>query len=93
MEIFWSDFAEDDLDAIFDYLVDDPEIAVRIVRGIRARADSLVDFPCMGGRGRVMGTRELLAERRYYIVYRVKGDNIEILNIIHTSQKYPPDSR
>lgn len=93
MEIFWSDFAEDDLDAIFDYLVDDPEIAVRIVRGIRARADSLVDFPYMGGRGRFMGTRELLAERRYYIVYRVKGDNIEILNIIHTSQKYPPDSR
>lgn len=93
MEVFWSVFAEDDLDEIFDYYADkgDQDVAVRIIRDIRDRADSLAEHPCKGGAGRVPGTRELLVGRRYYIVYRINAGNIHILNIIHTSRKYPPD--
>lgn len=93
MEVFWTAFAEDDLDAIFDYYAarGDQDVAVSIIRDIRHHTDSLAKYPCMGGLGRISGTRELLVGRRYYIVYRVKEDNIHILNIINTSQKYPPD--
>ncbi|EMS96039.1 hypothetical protein H009_19352 [Agrobacterium tumefaciens str. Cherry 2E-2-2] len=43
----------------------------------------------MGRVGRIRGTREaVLPDISYIIAYRVGGD-IEILTIIHTSQRWP----
>lgn len=43
----------------------------------------------MGRVGRIRGTREaVLSDISYIIAYRVSGD-IEILTIIHTSQRWP----
>ena len=92
MNIFWTVFAQDDLNAIFDYIVvEDQDAAIRLVRNIRTKVDALTEYPYMGKIGRVSGTRELLVDRKYYIIYRVIDDNIHILNIIHNSRKYPPE--
>lgn len=43
----------------------------------------------MGRVGRIRGTREtVLSDISYIIAYRV-GEDIEILTIIHTSQRWP----
>ncbi len=39
--------------------------------------------------GRVPGTREAIITPNYILVYRVKGDGIEILSRLHTRQLYP----
>jgi len=44
----------------------------------------------------VFGTRELVIERSPYLIpYRVRGDDVEILRVIHTSRRHtsrrPPE--
>lgn len=92
-EVIWTEDARDDLGAIFYHIAledGDYDAAVTIVRGIRKTAKSLSQFPSLGAAGRIQGTRELLAEKRYYIIYRLIKGNVQILNIVHTSRQYPP---
>ena len=50
----------------------------------------LVTFPEMGRRGRVPGTRELVITSQPYIVaYRIRGQTIDILAVLHGAQKWP----
>jgi plasmid stabilization system protein ParE len=54
-------------------------------------AGSLKSFPNKGRTGRVEGTRELpLPPLPFVVVYRIRKDNVEIANIIHGAQKWPP---
>lgn len=39
--------------------------------------------------GRVAGTREWVAHPNYIVVYRVGGESIRILNVLHARQEYP----
>ena len=39
--------------------------------------------------GRVPGTYEPVVSKRYVLVYRVKGEVVEILRVLHTSQAMP----
>lgn len=92
-EVIWTEDARDDLGAIFYHIAvenGDYDAAVAIVMGIRKTAKSLSQFPSLGGFGRIKGTRELLAEKKYYIIYRLMRKNVQILNIVHTSRQYPP---
>jgi toxin ParE1/3/4 len=44
----------------------------------------------MGRPGRVSGTRELVIPGTPYIVpYRVRGGKLEILRILHATQRWP----
>ena len=50
----------------------------------------LVTFPEMGRRGRVLGTRELvIASQPYLVAYRIRGQTIHILAVLHGAQKWP----
>ena len=56
---------------------------------IVSAVDMLVEHPAMGRVGRIRGTREaVLSDISYIIAYRV-GRDIEVLTIIHTSQRWP----
>lgn len=68
---------------------DNPAAAARVISRIVSAVDMLVEQPAMGRVGRIRGTREaVLPDISYIIAYRVGGD-IEILTIIHTSQRWP----
>ena len=68
---------------------DNPAAAARVIFRIVSAADMLVEQPAMGRVGRIKGTREaVLSDISYIIAYRV-GRDIEILTIIHTSQRWP----
>jgi len=93
MRLEWSRLAQADRDAIFDYIeADSPQAAITVDDRIRVQVESLVRFPESGRPGRIEGTRELVIDRTPYIAaYRVAGDAVQILRVLHGAQQWPED--
>ncbi|HKZ96579.1 MAG TPA: type II toxin-antitoxin system RelE/ParE family toxin [Hyphomicrobiaceae bacterium] len=91
MIIVWRKDAARDLDAIFDYVVERNRRAAAILCDlIEQRVGQLRDFANIGRLGRVRGTRELvIAGTPYIVAYRVKGNTIDVLAVIHGRRKWP----
>jgi toxin ParE1/3/4 len=89
----WSIFAQTDRDAIFDYIEENsPQAAITVDDRIRAQVRRLARYPESGRLGRVAGTRELVIHRTPYIAaYRVVGDTVRILRVLHGAQQWPED--
>jgi addiction module RelE/StbE family toxin len=69
---------------------DNPTAARRMIERIRAAVTRLAASPALGRPGRVAGARELVIPRTPYIVpYRVKGDVVQIITILHGAQRWP----
>ena len=69
---------------------DNPTAAIRVIEQIRAAVTLLAGSPALGRPGRVAGTRELVIPRTPYIVpYRVNGDVVQIITILHGAQRWP----
>lgn len=88
----WTTDAVDDVRHAWDYIASDNEPAAdRIVERVIAVATLLDRHPFMGRKGQEPGTRELVVLRTPYIViYRVVGDEPEILRVLHGKQSWPP---
>jgi addiction module RelE/StbE family toxin len=85
--IRWTERALRRLDQIGAFIEkDNPTAAAQVVVRIVSVVDNLAEHPAMGRVGRVKGTRELvLADIPYIIPYRVVGDKIEILTVMHAA--------
>ncbi len=69
---------------------DNPGAATRMVERIRGAVERLREFPALGRPGRVAGTRELVVSGTPYIVpYGVTEDQIQILGLMHSVQRWP----
>ncbi len=91
MRVRWLRTALRNLDEEATYIAADDEAAARLVvaRVLEAVAQ-LVDQPGLGRPGRVPGTRELVVLNTCYIVpYRVRGEEVQILRVFHTSRRRP----
>ena len=93
MQVRWSPAAAEDLFRIVEYIrQENAPAAQRIAKTIYESAGSLKSFPNKGRAGRVEGTRELpLSPLPFVVVYRIVKDIVEIANIIHGVQKWPPE--
>jgi toxin ParE1/3/4 len=95
VRIEWSPVALDDRDRIFDYYdieEDSPRTAVMVDERIAQQIDVLIDHPEFGRPGRVEDTRELVISKTPYVVaYRIMGDAIRILRVLHGKQLWPGD--
>jgi addiction module RelE/StbE family toxin len=93
MQLEWSIFAQADREAIFDYIeADSPQAAITVDDRIRQQVEGLIKFPEMGRPGRIEGTRELIIQRTPYIAaYRVVGETIRILRVLHGAQMWPEE--
>ena len=91
LEVAWLRKALLNLDEEATYIAqDNPQAAQQVVARIVYAVDLLKHQPGLGRPGRVPGTRELpVANTRYLIPYRVRGQRIEILRVFHTSRKPP----
>lgn len=91
MKLEWSVFAIEDRDRIFDYIeLDNPQAAASNDQRIAARVAKLARFPESGRPGRVVGTREMPVTRTpYIVVYRISGNIIRILRVLHGAQMWP----
>jgi toxin ParE1/3/4 len=91
MEIVWRTSALNDLEALREFITqDNPQAAARVVGAILSGIDRLGRHPGLGRAGRVEGTRELIiANTPYIVAYRVLGQQIRVLAIIHTARRWP----
>ena len=91
MELRWTEDAARDLERIADYLFErTPERAADLIRQIYNSPSALLGFPHRGRLGRKTGTRDLvLSPLPYIVVYRISGDVIHIVRILHGAQKWP----
>lgn len=91
MRIRWTKGASRNLEQLEEYIAQDNSIAaIDTVLKIIETVELLIEHPAMGRHGRIVGTRELVIANTPYIVpYRVKGDYIEILRVLHGAMQWP----
>jgi toxin ParE1/3/4 len=91
MRIVWTAPAYRDLIHAFDYVAEDNGAAAgRLIETILAATESLASFPFLGRVGQLPNTRELvITGTPYYVPYRIKGSEIQILSVIHGARKWP----
>lgn len=91
MRLRWAAPALRDLEEIGDYIArDNPAAADRVVTQILNQTDALATHPHIGRPGRVPDTRELVvADTPYIVPYRVRGDEVQILAVLHGARRWP----
>jgi toxin ParE1/3/4 len=93
-EPLWSKRARADLEAIGDYIaMDDPVAAERWVGKLMEKAKLAAQVPRLG-RGVPELGREDLREvllRSYRIVYRIRGDEVQVITVFEGHRLFPPD--
>jgi len=91
MRIKWLRTALRNLDAEAEYIArDNPAAADRVVQKIRATVNLLAEQPALGRPGRVPNTRELVISGTPYLApYRVRGQVIEVLRVLHAARQWP----
>jgi toxin ParE1/3/4 len=92
-EVRWTPQAADDLEAITDFIATDSQQYARLfAMDVLIAVERLADFP---NSGRVVpelrdpAIREILFGS-YRIVYRVKGDLVEVLTVYHGARLLDP---
>jgi toxin ParE1/3/4 len=91
VRVEWHPLAVSDLAELVTYIAaDNPSAAYRVHDDLRNQTDRLVQFPEMGRPGRIPGTRELVvADTPYIAVYRIKGELMTILRVLHGARRWP----
>ena len=90
MKLVWTRLAQADRRAIREYIAtDDQRAALAMDELFTQKAARLAQLPEMGKPGRVDGTRELVAQRSYILIYAVKDDHVQVLRIMHTARQWP----
>jgi addiction module RelE/StbE family toxin len=91
MKLVWTLPATKDRREIFTFIAaDNPRAARKMDLIFAEKSEILTRFPEIGRLGRVPGTREFLAHRHYFLIYRVRGGVVRILRLLHTSRQWPP---
>ena len=92
MNVIWSDRALRSLAKIHEALTaESPDAANRTIDRILKRGDQLVAFPSSGrvvDRYERPGLRELI-EPPYRIVYRIRAQQVQVVDVFHSSQLPP----
>ena len=86
----WRPMALADRDAIMIYIAqDNPTAAIDLDLEFEAKAENARPRPKLYKAGRVKGTREIVVRPNYVMVYRVTGDVVEVLRVLHAAQQWP----
>lgn len=90
MQVKWTKRASQNLAAILAYIAqDNPSAAQKFLLDTLQKVANLETFPMLGRPGLVALTRELVIHENYIVFYRVRGDLVEILRVLHVRRKYP----
>jgi len=87
MALKWTKTALRSVDEIAGFIAkDNPRRATSFVLELKEATQKLQVHPGMGRAGRVPGTRELVLHKNYIAIYRVRGDDVEILRLHHVAR-------
>jgi toxin ParE1/3/4 len=89
----WTRLASDDLQLAWEFLAaENPAAAGEQIERIVRVVDGLIHYPELGRKGRVAGTRELVITGTPFVVaYRVRGNDIQVIAVIHGARRWPKD--
>lgn len=88
--MIWKPLAVEDRSAVFDYIAaDNPRAAIEMDGRFDQLSRQLIEAPRSGRIGRVRGTYELIAHPNYLFIYKVLADEVWILRLLHSAQKWP----
>lgn len=68
---------------------DNPSAAAKLWLHIDDQVSKLADPNFPRRRGRVAGTRELVAHKNYIVILIEDGDTVTAVNVVHARQQYP----
>lgn len=89
-KLVWRARALDDLETIITYVAGrDVAAARRLHETIESAAELLALRPLAFRAGRVAGTREMVVQPNYVLIYRTLTDRTEIVALVHARQQYP----
>lgn len=89
MKLFWHPIAIEDRHRIMDYIsVDKPSAAIALDEAFETHAERALANPQHYKPGRVVGTREIVVAPNYIMVYRIDGEQMTILRVLHAAQKW-----
>ena len=91
MRLRWTRLALLHLGHAQDYIAREaPDSAAAVVERVERAVMNLARHPYMGREGRVEGTRELVIPGTPFVAsYRVYGDGVEILALVHGARRWP----
>ncbi len=90
VRVEWRPKAEEDLLELVAYIAqDNPDAAQALVDEVREKADQSIRHPMLYKAGRVSGTREIVVRPNYVEVYRIAGDMLNVLRVLHARQQWP----
>jgi toxin ParE1/3/4 len=95
LKIRWLEKAAIDLEEAYEFILfDNPPAAENEVNKVLQAIELLSMNPALGKAGRVIKTRELVvAGTPYIVIYRVKGNRMEILRIFHSARQWTEKNR
>ena len=89
MRVVWTKAADNNLQAIYDYIAKtSADYARRMIEKITAHTGQIAAFPLSG---RIVpefefGQLREVFERPYRIIYRIRPDRIDIITVVHMSR-------
>jgi len=89
MKLRWSQRALADLQRLADRIAadDKPLAAQAFVEAIADRVARLEECPLLGRQGRLDDTRELLVHKNYLVSYRLRADEVQLLQVWHVARE------
>lgn len=91
MKLIWTRPSAADRRAIRDYIAqENPAAALALDELFSEKALLLTKHPGIGRPGRIVGTRELVIQRNYILIYRVIGGVVRVLGLVHAARQWPP---
>lgn len=90
LPVRWTARARINVAALVDYVAAcSPIAAITVEERITSAVARLPLNPTLYRPGRVAGTRELVVDRNYVVIYRITQSAIEIVTVLHSRTKYP----
>lgn len=87
MIVRWTRRALGDLQRVLDHIADDnPPAAAQFLATVQVKVGRLQQFPLLGRTGAIDDTRELVVHRNYLVTYRVRGDEVQVLQVWHVAR-------
>ena len=89
MKLRWTQRALADLQRLAERIQADgkPMAAQAFVNALADRVDRLKTIPLMGRQGRLQDTRELVVHKNYLVTYRLRADEVQLLQVWHVARE------
>ncbi len=91
MKVRWTRRALADLARIADRIaLDKPAVAHDFALEVAAKVRRLEEFPLLGRTGAYQDTREIIVHKNYLVTYRLRADEVQVLQVWHVARRRPP---